>query len=165
VSSDELRRQIDRQRSDLGHDLEVLGDRVSPGRMVERRKDAMRSSMTRARDRVMGVAESATSRMSDTAQGIGDTVSGAPAQAREVVAQGSPIAVGLVAFGAGALLAALLPTSDKERRMGQQVTPALERAAGELADAARDEAEQLQPMAKQAVEQDAPPTGGDQPGM
>lgn len=162
-SADELRAQIDRQRSELGRDLEVLGDRVSPGRMVERRRAAMRQGVQGVRDRLMGVADSATSRIGDTAssvsgtaggtmEAVGDRLGHAGQSARDTT-QGAPLAVGLVAFGAGAIMAALLPTSDRERRMAQQAQPALERAAEEAGKVARQEMDELRPMAEEAVEE------------
>ncbi len=160
LSSEELRRQIEVQRSALGRDLEVLGDRVSPGRMVDRRKEAVRSSLRGAKERVMGVADSATSRVSDPTSSIADgagsltdRIGSAPAAARSAASEGNPLAVGLIAFGAGAVLASLLPASDRERQLAQQATPTLERAAESVGSMARDEAEQLRPLAEQAVEE------------
>jgi gas vesicle protein len=150
-SADELRAQIERQRSELGRDLEVLGDKVSPGRMVDRRKEAVRQRTRGWKDRIMGATDSATSRMSDTADSMGQHLHEAPTAARHQV-QGNPLAAGLVAFGAGAVLAALLPTSEKERRMAQQATPALERAAEEAGSLAMQTKDDLQPMAQDAVQ-------------
>lgn len=162
-SADELRAQIERQRSELGRDLEVLGDKVSPGRMMDRRKEAVRQRTRGWKDRIMGAADTATTRMSDTAGSVGGSIHDtadsmgqrlhdAPIAARQT-AQGNPLAAGLVAFGAGAVLAALLPTSEKERRMAQQATPALERAAEEAASIAQETTEEhLKPMAQEAVQ-------------
>lgn len=157
-SADELRAQIDRQRSELGRDLEVLGDKVSPGRAVARRRAAVGQSVRGFRDRIMGVADSATSAVGDTASRVGDTagavgerVGSAPGAARQA-AQGSPLAVGLVAFGAGAVVAALVPTTAKERRLAQQATPALEKVASEAGSAAQHAVEEMKPLAQDAVE-------------
>jgi hypothetical protein len=151
-SAEELRRQLEMQRNSLGRDLNVLGDKVSPGRMVERRRAAVRQSARGFKDRIMGAADSATSRIGDTAGSIGDAAGHAP-QAAKQAAQGNPLAVGLVAFGAGAVLASLLPTTEKERRFGQQTaTPALERAAEEAGSVAQQAAEDLKPIAQDAAE-------------
>jgi hypothetical protein len=158
-SAEELRAQIERQRSELGRDLEVLGDKVSPGRIVERRRAAVRQSARGFKDRVMGAADTATTRVGDTAGSVsgavssaGSTVAGAP-QATIQAAQGNPLAVGLVAFGAGAVLAALLPTSEKERRViTERAEPALQKAAEEAGAAAQHAVEELKPAAQDAAE-------------
>ena len=43
--ADELRRDIERTRVDLGGTLDAIGDRVSPSRMVERRTNRMRETV------------------------------------------------------------------------------------------------------------------------
>jgi ElaB/YqjD/DUF883 family membrane-anchored ribosome-binding protein len=150
-SADELRAQIERQRSELGRDLEVLGDKVSPGRMMDRRKEAVRQRTRGWKDRIMGATDSATTRVSDTGHAVGQRLHHAPMAAEHQI-QGNPLAAGLVAFGAGAVLAALLPTSEKERRMAQQATPALERAAEEAGSIAMQAKDDLQPMAQEAMQ-------------
>ena len=62
--ADELKSDLERQREALGEDLEAVGDRVSPGRVVERRRAALRQGFGRLRDRVMGTADSARGGMS-----------------------------------------------------------------------------------------------------
>src|SRR3546814_19026066 len=61
AESQQLRASIEAQRAMLGRDLEALGDHVSPGRVVERRKRAMSTRMSRMRERVMGAADDTTS--------------------------------------------------------------------------------------------------------
>ena len=56
----ELTMRIEEQRSVLGYHLDELGDKVSPRRMAERRKAAMRDRVSSIKDRVM--QEHATSR-------------------------------------------------------------------------------------------------------
>ena len=58
-STYELRRDIEQTRADLGETLDAIGDRVSPGRMIERRKNRMTSGIRSFKDRVMGTAEQA----------------------------------------------------------------------------------------------------------
>ena len=86
--------------------------------MVERRRAAVRQSARGFKDRLMGVADTATSRVGDTAGSVGSAVGAAGSVGESIghapaatlqAAQGNPLAVGLVAFGAGAVLAALLP--------------------------------------------------------
>jgi hypothetical protein len=62
------------------------------------------------------VGHAASQRASD----VGHAVAAAPHKAREQT-QGSPLAAGLIAFGAGMLISSLLPASDAERRMAGRV--------------------------------------------
>jgi len=50
-NADELRRNIETTRENLGETVEAIGDRVSPGRMIERRKNRV---MTNFRNNVNG---------------------------------------------------------------------------------------------------------------
>ncbi|MGW4895390.1 hypothetical protein ACWEQL_24440 [Kitasatospora sp. NPDC004240] len=61
----------------------------------------------------MDTAARAGSTTKDTATDIGDSIQRAPAQIRRKT-QGSPLALGLMAFGAGLLAAALLPSTKAE---------------------------------------------------
>ena len=81
-TAEELRERLDRQRDELGRDLDAVGDRVSPGRIVDRRRAAARESFGRARNAVMGTADTAasttTDRVKDAASAVGDAASAAP---------------------------------------------------------------------------------------
>ncbi len=63
-------------RQGLTRDVDALTDRVSPGRVVERRVEKTRRGMGRLKDRVMGSADDAKSSLSDTAHGVAGSVSG-----------------------------------------------------------------------------------------
>ena len=54
--ADQLKREIEDTRGELGGTLDAIGDRLSPGRMVERRKNRMMNGLHNVRDRVMGTA-------------------------------------------------------------------------------------------------------------
>jgi hypothetical protein len=165
-TAEELRRQLEQQREVVGRDLVAIGDRVSPGRMVERRRAAVRESFGRARTAVMGAADGATtatsSRVGGVAEGVtssaaaaassvGGAVTAAPEALRSST-QGNPFAAGLVALGAGALLGSLLPKTRYEEQAVQHVQPALESAAAELGHEAQTMAEGLQEQAGEAAE-------------
>ena len=118
-SAEELRYEIADTRAELGQTLDAIGDRVSPGRMIERRKNRFVVGMRSAKDRIMGTASDASHAVTDRVQGVGDgitdtagsaveTVRGAPEAARQQ-AQGNPMMVGAVAFGIGFLVAAAFP--------------------------------------------------------
>lgn len=55
--ADELKSDLEQQRRALGEDFEAVGDRVSPRRMVERRRAAVRQRFANARGR-MGTGRS-----------------------------------------------------------------------------------------------------------
>jgi Protein of unknown function (DUF3618) len=136
ATPDELKSNIERTRSELTADVDALADRVSPGKIARRRTEAVRGTMSGAKDRVMGGVSSATS---------------APTAVADR-AQGNPLAVGLVAFGAGLLASSLLPSTSTE----QQIATAVKDTAVEPIKAfAKDQAQQaqetLQPAAQEAA--------------
>ncbi len=55
-NADELRRNIETTRENLGETVEAIGDRVSPGRMIGRRKNRVMTNFRNIRERVMGSA-------------------------------------------------------------------------------------------------------------
>lgn len=123
-STEELTSDIATTRDRMATDIDALQDRVSPHAIVERRKHAVRSRVGSLRDKVMGRAHevrseassmtsTAKDRASGTAHQVADRAHAAADTAQEEIA-GSPLAAGLVAFGAGAVIAGLLPASQKE---------------------------------------------------
>jgi gas vesicle protein len=151
-TTEDLKAQIADQRETLGQDLEAIGDRVSPARMAQRRKAAVRQGWQSTKDRVMGSAGDAGSKMSDAASSVGDAVGSVPRSAANI-AEGNPLAVGLVAFGAGLVVATLLPQTQREQQLAEKVQPTVERAASEVGAAAQDTVEQLKPKAQEAVDE------------
>ena len=150
-TTSELTRQLDEQRSTLGYHLDELGDKVSPRRMAERRKYAMRDRVTSIKDRVMGTATAGTGRASEMKDEAMDAARRAPEAARHQV-EGNPLAAGLLAFAAGLVVAAVLPETEKERELAPSVQPHLESAASEVGALAQDSTEALKPAAREAAE-------------
>ena len=64
-SADELRRDIEQTRDGLCDTLDAIGDRVSPGRVLERRKNRAVQGIQSLRDRVMGSVSDAKDGISD----------------------------------------------------------------------------------------------------
>ena len=172
LSTDELRRDIAARREDLGRDLDAIGDRLSPGRMVERTRGRARMRVVAVRERVMGPARATRSAMDDVKRHIGDggrgavsTVREAPGDALHAVedrVEGSPLAAGLVAFGIGFLAGSLMPATRSESDLAARMEPQLENAtravaegakeaAGEVAQVAKDEASQVKDEASDAA--------------
>jgi gas vesicle protein len=137
---------IEATRANLSRDIDELSDKVSPQRVVERRKEAAKNSLASVRDKLMGTAqddkgefgaESGAS-TSGPASAVKDSAQNA-AGALGSATSGNPLTAGLVAFGAGMLISALLPASTKETE-----------AATRLVDAAKEHGQPLLDEAKSA---------------
>jgi HEAT repeat protein len=159
--ADELKSDLERQREALGEDLEAVGDRVSPGRVVERRRAALRQGFGRLRDRVMGTADrggmsdaagTASQRAGEATEAVKDRLSAAP-QAVGSATEGNPLAAGLIAFGAGLLTASLVPPTQREYQAAEQLKPMLDDVKDEAKTVAQEAAENLRPQAEDAVAQ------------
>jgi ElaB/YqjD/DUF883 family membrane-anchored ribosome-binding protein len=151
-SAEELRREIEDTRHDLGQTLDAIGDRVSPGRIVERRKNRVMNGLHSVRDRVMGTAADTGAAIGETAGGAVDTLKATP----DVVAgqtQGNPMAAGAVAFGVGVLLASIFPASAKEKQAAEELMDRVQPLTDELKQAGQEMAEHLKEPAREAVEQ------------
>lgn len=153
ASTDQLRYDIEQTRGNLGNTLDAIGDRVSPGRMMERRRQRMRDRMTMMRCRMMGTADQATAYLGDATE----TVRHAPDMVREQT-EGSPLAVGAVVATAGFLVGSLMkptnvetqastalmeraaPLREEVRSTGQELAGALKADAGEAIDQLRHSA-------------------------
>jgi len=162
-SAHEVRQDIERTREDLDQDLDALGEKMSPRHAVQRRTDRMRSRVTSIRERVMGSAEEAGSSFASGAAAVRDktsdmasTVGGAASDATETIkaqAEGNPIAVGVVAFGLGALAATILPDTNTERSMAPQLREHVVEPVKETAtDVARDVSQELKDSARGAAD-------------
>lgn len=144
--TEELSRDIAGTRQDLASDLDALQDRVSPQAIVERRKAATRERVRSARYKVMGTAHSARESATGTASGAADSVrdqAHGAASAVEDRVEGSPLAAGLVAFGAGMVLASLLPATEKESRAARQVVDTAREQGQPVVEEARSVAQQV----------------------
>ena len=175
--SDQLRREIERTRRELGTDVDALGEKVSPRRVMERRVDRTRNAIGGLRERVMGstsdVSSSAGGAVSGAASTVQDRVSGAASGVQDAAssvgdsaaeaahrarrqAQGNPLAAGLIAFGVGWLVSSLLPASQRERELAHQVKdqaePAVQAVGQQAGQALSEVKDNLQQPAEQAVQ-------------
>jgi gas vesicle protein len=159
-TTEELNAEIAGTRQALAEDLDALQDKVSPSAVVQRRKEAMSSKMRGLGSRIMGTAHSATDNMSSAAGQSGgsvrDTASGIAGTAQDRV-EGSPLAAGLMAFGAGVVIAGLIPASDAEARASRKVVETAKEQGAPVAEAARsagqEMAESMRDSAGQAVQE------------
>ena len=115
-SPDAIRADIERTRRELGSDVDALADKVSPSKIMDRQADKVKNMFGSVRDHVMGAADDAHAALSDAGDPASDVKDRVVAKA-----EGNPLAVGLIAFGAGLLLASLIPASQGEvDRRGRQ---------------------------------------------
>ena len=147
---EQIRREIDRTRSELGSDVDALADKVTPSKIVQRQGGKIRTAVGGFTDRVMGRASEQGESLSQTASQAGDAVAQAKRTAAEK-AQGNPLAVGLIAFGVGWLVASLIPASDSEQRMAASVKQSAAPLMHEAAGVAKDLGESLKEPAQDAA--------------
>ena len=159
--TEQLKREIEVTRSDMGATLDAIGDRVSPGRVVERNKNKVIVGARTLKDRVMGTAGETQEHLADTAQSARDAVSGAAGHAADAVkhmpdtvvhhTEGAPMVAGAIAFGLGFLVAASMPSSEAEVNASAKVLESLEPIRQDLAETAQDMAEHLKEPAIEAA--------------
>lgn len=141
---EQIRAEIEDTRRELGGDVDALADKVRPSSIAHRQGAKVKNAMSRARDTVMGTA-------GDAASTVGDTVSDMPQKAARAT-RGNPLAVGLIAFGAGMLAASLMPASSRERQLADSAKELAAPAVDNLKESAQTVADDLKEPAKQAAE-------------
>ncbi len=143
---EQLRADIAQTRQELDADLDLLGEKVSPEKVIERRVDATKSKISGVREKVMGPSGGFDG------SGLTSTVKGGPEAVRSKAA-GQPFVAGLVAFGAGWLLSSLLPASQAEIHAADKVRDSVEGPVkDQLKASAQEVKENVQPAAEQAAE-------------
>jgi hypothetical protein len=165
--TEELRRDIEQTRAHMSGTLDEIGDRVSPGRIAERRWQRVRDSGSRAASSVMGTPRAAGQRAgaavggvqssaADAATSAAHAVGDAPERVKDAAA-GNPIAAGAVAFGIGVLLGSMAPPTREEERMAEHLIDPLQSAVSDAghqaADAVKEQVQgQLAPVVEHAHE-------------
>jgi Protein of unknown function (DUF3618) len=149
-SPEELKDEIESTRANLGDTLEAIGDRVSPGRVIERRTARVRQGFAGLRDRVMGAAHDTVGSAKDRLGSTIDGVREAPAAGRHQT-EGRPLVMGGLAFGVGVILAAVLPRTEAEAQAAPKLAQGVEPLKEELVQAGKDAMQQLSDPASDAV--------------
>lgn len=150
-NSDDIRAEVERTRAHLSSDVNALVEEANPKNIAKRQVNKAKSATVGLKDRIMGSASDAAGSISDTAEAAGDTLSTAPDKVRAQT-EGNPIAAGLVAFGAGLLLASLFPASHKERQAAAVVKDNMQPFTEGLAAVAKDTADHLEEPVRQAAQ-------------
>ncbi|WP_405637897.1 DUF3618 domain-containing protein [Streptomyces sp. NBC_01178] len=163
---DELKSDVEDTRAHLARNVDRLADKVAPGKAARRKADAAQRRVTRVKERVMGTAGDTTASgrqsVADTAEQAGDAVRHTADQVGRSVrrapdrvtsrTQGSPVAAGVIAFGAGMLAAALLPTTDAEERVGARLREHSDELLEPVKQTAQDVKEDMRGPAAEAVD-------------
>ena len=161
---EEIREEIRVTRGDLSSNVNALADSVKPGNVAKRQAGKVRNAATSTKDRIMGSAPDlgpakdhagstltgVRSSVSDAAGGAGEAVAGSPELVRTKT-QGNPLAAGLIAFGAGLLVASLIPSTEREQQAAAAVKDNIEPLKDEVTAAARQAADHLREPAQEAV--------------
>jgi Protein of unknown function (DUF3618) len=167
TTPEQIQRDIESTRESLRTDVDRFTEKVSPGRVVGRRVDRVKSGAASVRERVMGVlpdtgqVRGAASSVKDGASSLGEAATSAPHVVRQQT-QGSPLAAGVVAFGVGMVLSSLIPASERERELVQageeRAKAPLQEKASEMAGELREPAQQAAQQVKEKVTQAASDT-------
>jgi len=152
TSPDELKQNIEETRAGLTHNVDTLAEKVSPSSIASRRMDDARGAVTSVKDRVMGTGSALT----DRASAVTDSVSSAPDAVR-AKASGSPLAAGVIAFGAGLLISSLMPATEREQHaataLKEKAEPLTNQATEEVKAQAQQLKEAITPAAQDAAQQ------------
>lgn len=192
TSTTQVRADIARSRNELGETIgafeqrlaqtkEDVVDRVSPKRVWHRKTEGLRRRVGAVTGSVTGMTErmemqvaTGTRKVRGEVQELAGQTSGGMTRATDGVrqsqvglrqkAEDNPMAAGLVALGAGVLVASLLPPTPAERRaalrLRDELSPLQQQAgevgrqlADEVSSSAQERLEQVKARAGEAVEQ------------
>ncbi|KQR44352.1 hypothetical protein ASF82_12855 [Frigoribacterium sp. Leaf164] len=146
---EQIRAEIERTRAGLGYDVDALADKVNPTSIAHRQTDKVKGKFSSVKESVMGTAHHGTSSVSGAASGAVDSTKDTVHQGVQT-AKGNPLAVGLIAFGAGWLVSSLIPASDKEQELVAQAKEQAGPAVDAVKGAAQDVAQNLKEPAQEA---------------
>ena len=173
--TEQLRAEIDQQRAAISGTVDQIENRVNPSRIVARRQDSVRRTLTNWKDTILGNDEADYSGYRSSSEALGydnpdgdgggameaarerassamTAMSGMPETARRQT-QGNPLVAGAVALGVGWLVGSLMPQSEKERELARKAEPRL----AEVVSTAKEEGQQmvsdLKEPAQDAVQQ------------
>jgi ElaB/YqjD/DUF883 family membrane-anchored ribosome-binding protein len=149
-SAEELKAEIADNRAQLSDTMDAIGDRVSPGRMIERKKNRVAQTARSLKERVMGTVDDVGHSVSGAAHDTTQGVSNMP-DAIRTRSQGNPMVAGGIAFGVGFLAAVAFPASRTERDATSTMMSKAEPVTGELTKAAHEIADHLKEPAQNAV--------------
>jgi len=168
-SPEQIRAEIEQTRRNLGYDVDAMAEKVSPAKVVERRKNKVADRLNYWKESIMGSADDANAQLNHQRQQLADSAHGAADQARDAAYQardaasqvpgrikqgtrGNPLAAGVIALGAGWLIGSLFPGAPKGEERGGQGEDAAQPLVQEAQSVAKDMGQNLQEPAKEAAE-------------
>ena len=113
--------------------------------------DQARGTAHDVADQARGTAHDVADQARDWADDAQHAVRQAPAQVRGRTA-GNPLAAGLIAFGAGMLVSALIPASEVEQRAAERVKDQAAPLVDQAKHVAQEMGEDLKPLAQDAAQ-------------
>jgi gas vesicle protein len=149
---DEIRRQTERTQANLSQNVDALTEKVTPGKIVERRLDRARDTATRLKDKVMGTNPlSSSSSTGSGQQHIGGGIRDTAAQAADRVTDTASTAASTVQDTASSAASTVQDAASRAAGAAQDTAAT---AAGAVRDAAATAAERLQ-QTPQVIRQQA----------
>lgn len=152
ADTEQLRARIEEQRMEITGTVEQIENRIMPSRIMARRRDGVRRTLTDWRDTVFGTDEPGHPATTSALESAKEGVQHAPQVIRRQ-ARGNPMAAGAVALGAGWLVATVLPRTQEERAMARRMEPKLAEAASAVKSEGQALASDLEEPARDAVQQ------------
>jgi ElaB/YqjD/DUF883 family membrane-anchored ribosome-binding protein len=154
---DQIRRDIEVTRAELRADANRLVDHASPRSIAQRRVRGVRRGLETMKERVMGTTSSVRHQGQEAGHAVAERAEEAAQAVQEMPqrvarqTQGSPLAAGLIAFGGGLLLAAVLPRTDAEEQAVQQLSDSFGDVVEPAKEALTESAQHLKEDVKSSV--------------
>jgi hypothetical protein len=149
--TDELRDDIEERRERIGHTVDQIENRVSPGRVAARTSHKVTRRMSHWKERIMGSDQTNGGNGGAVAE-AGRKVAETPDTIRRKTS-GNPVAAGLVAFGGGMLVGSMLPETSAEHRAVQNLEPALREGIPEAKDIGRHAVDDVKDVVRESAEE------------
>lgn len=177
--TDELREDIARRRGRISRDVDEIGNRVRPGRVLARSTYRVRRRVIDLRDDVMGNEQTeypwqetdrgaggtmtqTRERMSDRMSEMADTAAEKMHEAEETITEvpqmvrrqtrGNPLAAGLIAFGGGLLIASIFGPTEAERSAARRAQPLVQDAMDEVKETGEEMAAEMKDSAMRSAD-------------
>lgn len=147
----EIRAEIERTRGDLSANVNALGDAVSPSNVARRQLDKIGGTAATIKDRLMGSAQDGIDQGSHAGSDLKDSAAAIPARVTSQT-RGNPLALGVIALGAGWLVGSLLPASEREVDLAQTAKDRAQPLLEEAQSVAQESMERLQEPAQEAAQ-------------
>lgn len=166
----QLRQEISATRQDLGQTMDAFEDRVSPSRILERKKSRVKESVNSLSQKVMGNIDYAKGAVTHTAgdikSGTEEKIAGVQSKvgqtgevahdARDAAmhqAQGTPLLAGAVAMGLGFVASVIFPGTKAEGQVAQRLTSAAQPLVDEARSIGGDIASSVKEQSHESAEQ------------